>query len=134
VTLALLGAIGLTFSHAQEVWRTGAFFDTDDAMRAVQVRDLLAGQSWFDMTSWRLDPPNGVFSTGRASLTRRSRGWSCSFACSFQPITPNARRGSYFPCVAGDSLPSVPLDSNNLFRPPRHAIWRFYLRSFPAPW
>jgi putative flippase GtrA len=62
VTLALLGAIGLTFSHAQEVWRTGAFFDTDDAMRAVQVRDLLAGQSWFDMTSWRLDPPNGVFS------------------------------------------------------------------------
>lgn len=62
VTLALLGAIGLTFTHALEIWRTGAFFDTDDAMRAVQVRDLLAGQSWFDMTSWRLDPPNGVFS------------------------------------------------------------------------
>ena len=43
------------------VLTTGAFFDTDDAMRAVQVRDLLAGQNWFDMTQYRLDPPAGVF-------------------------------------------------------------------------
>ena len=43
------------------VWSTGAFFDTDDAMRAVQVRDLAAGQGWFDMTAYRLDPPEGVF-------------------------------------------------------------------------
>ena len=33
---------------------------TDDAMRLVEVRDLLAGQSWFDMTQYRLDPPTGV--------------------------------------------------------------------------
>ena len=32
----------------------------DDAMRMVQVRDLLAGQSWFDLTQYRLDPPGGV--------------------------------------------------------------------------
>ena len=43
------------------VWATGAFFDTDDAMRAVEVRDLAAGQGWFDMTAHRLDPPDGVF-------------------------------------------------------------------------
>ncbi len=61
IVIALLAAVGFTFSHAQEVWTTGAFFDTDDAMRAVQVRDLLAGQSWFDMTAWRFDPPYGVF-------------------------------------------------------------------------
>jgi len=60
--LAVLAAIGITFSQAREVWSTGHFFDTDDAMRAVQVRDLLAGQSWFDMTTWRFDPPMGVFS------------------------------------------------------------------------
>lgn len=30
-------------------------------MRAVQMRDLLAGRDWFDMTAQRLDPPNGVF-------------------------------------------------------------------------
>ena len=41
----------------------GGVFDamsTDDAMRLVQVRDLLAGQSWFDLTQYRLDPPVGV--------------------------------------------------------------------------
>ena len=62
VLLAVLAAVGITFSQAREVWSTGHFFDTDDAMRAVQVRDLLAGQSWFDMTTWRFDPPMGVFS------------------------------------------------------------------------
>ena len=30
---------------------------TDDAMRLVQVRDFLAGQSWFDLTQYRLSPP-----------------------------------------------------------------------------
>jgi hypothetical protein len=33
---------------------------TDDAMRLVEVHDLLAGQSWFDLTQYRLDPPYGV--------------------------------------------------------------------------
>ena len=33
---------------------------TDDAMRLVQVRDFLAGQSWFDLTQYRLSPPEGV--------------------------------------------------------------------------
>ncbi|MGA8171285.1 MAG: GtrA family protein [Methylocystis sp.] len=62
VALATLAAVGLTFSQARDVWSIGRFFDTDDAMRAVQVRDLLAGQAWFDMTTWRYDPPAGVFS------------------------------------------------------------------------
>src|ERR1700722_5639577 len=33
---------------------------TDDAMRLVEVRDLLAGQGWFDLTQYRLNPPTGV--------------------------------------------------------------------------
>ena len=33
---------------------------TDDAMRLVEVRDFLAGQSWFDLTQYRLNPPTGV--------------------------------------------------------------------------
>jgi len=36
------------------------FRDPDDAMRFVQVRDLLAGQNWFDLTQYRLNPPHGV--------------------------------------------------------------------------
>ncbi len=30
-------------------------------MRLVQVRSLLHGQAWFDLTAYRLDPPAGVF-------------------------------------------------------------------------
>ena len=35
------------------------FPDPDDSMRLVQVRDWLAGQSWFDVTQYRLSPPTG---------------------------------------------------------------------------
>ena len=38
----------------------GGIFDamsTDDAMRLVQVRDLIGGQGWFDLFQHRLDPP-----------------------------------------------------------------------------
>ena len=34
--------------------------DTDDAMRLVEVRDLMAGQPWFDMVQHRLMPPAGI--------------------------------------------------------------------------
>jgi hypothetical protein len=34
--------------------------DTDDAMRLVEVRDLLSGQPWYDLTQHRLDTPYGA--------------------------------------------------------------------------
>src|SRR6202521_6134792 len=34
-------------------------FDGDDAMRLVQVREFLAGRSWFDLHEARLGPPTG---------------------------------------------------------------------------
>jgi hypothetical protein len=34
--------------------------DADDALRLVQVRALLAGQGWFDLHAYRIDPPIGV--------------------------------------------------------------------------
>ncbi|WP_363350364.1 hypothetical protein [Methylocystis echinoides] len=49
----------LVFPQIEAVWGAGAFFDSDDAMRAVQLRDFLAGQGWFDLTAYRLDPPSG---------------------------------------------------------------------------
>lgn len=60
IALSLLAAASLTFSRAQAVWETGAFFDSDDAMRAVEIRDYLAGQGWFDLVARRVDPPNGL--------------------------------------------------------------------------
>ncbi|MFT4097163.1 MAG: hypothetical protein QM651_08550 [Rhodoblastus sp.] len=60
--LAALGCgVAMTWPQAMNVWTTGAFGDTDDAMRMVQVRDLLAGQNWFDMAQHRLAPPEGSF-------------------------------------------------------------------------
>lgn len=34
--------------------------DTDDNLRIMQVRALLAGQGWFDLRQYRLDPPLGA--------------------------------------------------------------------------
>ncbi|MBS0481818.1 MAG: hypothetical protein JSR96_06615 [Proteobacteria bacterium] len=34
--------------------------DPDDTLRLVQVRDLLAGQNWFDLHQYRVNPPDGV--------------------------------------------------------------------------
>ncbi len=35
------------------------FPDPDDILRLVQLRDLLAGQGWFDLIQYRLDAPHG---------------------------------------------------------------------------
>ncbi len=32
----------------------------DNHMRLFEVRDLLAGQNWFDVTQYRIDPPHGA--------------------------------------------------------------------------
>ena len=34
--------------------------DADDSLRLVQLRDLIAGQTWFDLTQYRVDPPHGM--------------------------------------------------------------------------
>ena len=34
--------------------------DPDSFLRLVQVRDLLAGQGWFDLVQHRMDPPGGA--------------------------------------------------------------------------
>lgn len=39
---------------------TMRFGDPDDALRLLQVRDLLAGQSWFDVHQYRIAAPEGV--------------------------------------------------------------------------
>jgi hypothetical protein len=62
ILCALLIGLLLSWARVTDVWTTGAFDDPDDAMRLVQIRDLLNGQGWFDLTAYRLAPPAGVFS------------------------------------------------------------------------
>ncbi len=59
---ALAFSLALQAKSLIAVWTTGLFYDSDDAMRMVQVRDLLAGQAWFDLVAHRLDPPQGLLS------------------------------------------------------------------------
>ena len=55
---ALLALLVLLVSAQRIVdWR---FTDPDDILRLVQVRDLLAGQGWFDLDQHRIDPLRSV--------------------------------------------------------------------------
>src|SRR5260370_6720866 len=58
IMIALLWAV-VACTLAVPVIKDGVFdaMSTDDAMRLVEVRDLIAGQAWFDLAQHRLDPP-----------------------------------------------------------------------------
>jgi len=58
-TVALAG--GGVFALAS-LWlgQGDGLLDTDSAMRLAEVRDLLAGQGWFDMTQRRMNVPDGL--------------------------------------------------------------------------
>src|SRR6202163_3762006 len=57
MTLVLWAAVALAL--AAPSIKSGVFdaMSTDDAMRLVEVRDLIAGPGWFDLMQHRLDPP-----------------------------------------------------------------------------
>jgi hypothetical protein len=57
VLLGALISVAISWGQLGEVWATGAFFDTDDATRLVQVRDWMAGQAWYDLRMHRLGFP-----------------------------------------------------------------------------
>ena len=60
VLIGAVLAVALSWAMMTAVWTKGTFFDTDDAMRMVQIRDWLSGQGWYDLTAYRIDPPFGV--------------------------------------------------------------------------
>lgn len=55
----LLAAALLIFASGPATVRH-EFMDPDNALRLVQVRDLVAGQAWFDPVQYRLNPPEGT--------------------------------------------------------------------------
>ena len=59
VVAVWLVAAALMVSQAIPSIREWKLGDPDDAMRLLQVRDWLAGQGWFDVTQYRLNPPHG---------------------------------------------------------------------------
>ena len=59
VGLWLLVSGGLIWSSWTQI-TTLSGWDPDDALRLVQLRDFLGGQSWFDSTQYRMNPPDGA--------------------------------------------------------------------------
>lgn len=63
------------------------FPDSDDTMRLAQVRDLIAGQGWFDIKQYRVDPTNG------GALIHWSRfidAWIAGLILALQPLLGEA--------------------------------------------
>ncbi|SDM85563.1 hypothetical protein SAMN05216360_10445 [Methylobacterium phyllostachyos] len=63
VLWVLAGLCCATMVPLADLWATIHYLrvpDTDDAMRLVEVRDLLAGQSWYDLIQHRFLAPAGV--------------------------------------------------------------------------
>ena len=54
----LVSAALLVFAGRSAIagWQMG---DPDDQLRLVQICDWLAGQSWWDVTQYRMNPPAG---------------------------------------------------------------------------
>ena len=57
-SIILASAILLAIGAPQIV--AGQYHGPDDALRMVQVRDLLAGQGWYDLHQYRMTPPDGT--------------------------------------------------------------------------
>jgi hypothetical protein len=55
----LVIGIGLTIGF-RDLVLSGYLADSDDYIRLQQVRDLMAGQSWFDLAQHRIHPPGGL--------------------------------------------------------------------------
>jgi hypothetical protein len=60
--LALVIALGMLLLLATGIPDIVArhYIDADDLVRLQQVRDWMAGQSWFDVTQYRVSPPAGM--------------------------------------------------------------------------
>ncbi len=59
ILLSMLALTGFFALFQNGGFRTLDFIDPDDALRLVEVRDWMAGQSWFDVSQHRINPPFG---------------------------------------------------------------------------
>jgi hypothetical protein len=57
--LAIMFSLILIIASRSQII-AGSGWDPDDQLRLVQLRDFLAGQSWFDTTQYRMNPPDGA--------------------------------------------------------------------------
>lgn len=59
LALALIKATELLLHYHHAAWAL-SLNDPDNYMRLAQIRDWLGGQSWWDVSQYRVDPPHGL--------------------------------------------------------------------------
>lgn len=68
LTAELVAQVGLVWLLVSAIFLAAKWYaiaglqlpDADDSLRLVQLRDLVAGQGWFDLHQYRVDPPRGM--------------------------------------------------------------------------
>ncbi|SEM91823.1 hypothetical protein SAMN05192583_1516 [Sphingomonas gellani] len=103
VRLVLVAWVAIMAWYLWDRWgpvRWLSLGDTDDNMRLMQVRGLLAGQGWYDLTQYRLNPPTGfnihwsrIVDLPIAGLILffrlfTSNAWAERLACGIAPLIP----------------------------------------------
>ncbi len=99
--------------------RDGTLFDNDDAMRLVEMRDWMAGQSWFDMTEHRVDPPNGMLSHWSRLIELPMAAAIATLSTTFDRDLAERIVVTVWPCVLLSALVLLILCvASRLFSPP----------------
>jgi hypothetical protein len=93
VTIAVVAAISLPFA------RDYVGGDNDDVMRLVQVRDLLSGQGWFDLTQYRLGLEGGTLMHWSRLVDLPIAALILFFGLFVDPITAEALALSVWPLL-----------------------------------
>ncbi|HVF92794.1 MAG TPA: AcrB/AcrD/AcrF family protein [Sphingomonas sp.] len=103
IRLTLVAWLAVAIFHVWSDWnliRWLSLGDTDDNMRLMQVRALLAGQDWYDLRQYRLNPPAGfdihwsrLVDLPLAGLILffrlfTSNAWAERLACGIAPLLP----------------------------------------------
>ena len=92
-------ALVLTLPRALQVVSDGTFLNPDDAMRAVEVRDFMAGQAWFDLVPHRLSPDHSfsMHWSRIVDLPLALMGWG--FGCVLPPADAELAMRLTAPCL-----------------------------------
>jgi hypothetical protein len=91
--VALAVILLLSWPQITAVWADGRLSDTDDAMRIAQIRDWMAGQSWFDLRQYRLAPPDGAPMHWTRVVDVQVAALIHAFAIVLEPARRKLRRG-----------------------------------------
>lgn len=141
IGVACLVALALQWPQARDILLTGRFNDTDDAMRVVMVRDLMAGQAWHDLVQHRVMPPAGLAMHWSRLIDLPIATLITAFSLVVEPVLAERLARIIMPAfvsviflpvssASAFALPVAPPPFRQHFSPA--PVWRLPTSSYPA--